>query len=133
METIVFPDVEDLLQQYLTVQLPLAGFDVPVHVKIPDPRPDSFVTIPRVGGVRRNMVVDTATISVDCWGMTPQPALQLAQVTRGLIHGLIDQQLGDYPVYRVDEFAGPGNNPDPVSYHSRYTATYSVFIRGRAI
>jgi hypothetical protein len=30
----------------------------------------------------------------------------------------------------VDEFTGPGNLPDGLSSHARYTQAFSIFIRG---
>jgi hypothetical protein len=128
---VVFPDVEDLVREYLVEQLPLYGYeDIPVHISIPAERPEAFVTVPRVGGPRRNLVVDAATVSVDSWHQTPKQAQDLAQVVRGLVNALPGRILDGYPVYKVEEFAGPGNLPDNLSAHSRYTATYSVHIRG---
>ncbi len=132
-EIIVFPDVEGLLVEHLSERLADLGFAVPVSVQIPNPRPESFVTVPRVGGPRRNLVVDSATVSVDAWAARPKQAHDLAQVARGIMHALPGEVLDGYPVYRVTEFAGPGNLPDPLSSHSRYTQTFSVFIRGRAL
>lgn len=133
-EVIVFPDIEELLVDYLTAELAANGPPVPVHVQIPNPRPTSFVTVPRVGGPRRSLVVDSATISADSWAIRPKAAHDLAQLVRGLFHALVGQTLGDtYPVYRVDEFAGPGNLPDGLSAHARYTQIFSVWIRGRSI
>src|SRR5690554_4018745 len=129
-EVIIFPDVEDFLRQHLEDELPRFGQSVPVHIQIPNPRPDAFVTVPRVGGPRRNLVVDTATISVESWHIRPKQALQLAQVVRGVVNALPGQTLGGHPVYRVDEFTGPGNLPDGLSSHARYTQAFSIFIRG---
>src|SRR5690606_4191537 len=109
------------------------GFAVPVSVQIPNPRPESFVTVPRVGGPPRTLVVDFATVSVDAWAARPEKAHALEHGARGLIAPVPGEVLDGYPVYRVTEFAGPGNLPDPLSSHSRYTQTFSVFIRGRAL
>lgn len=131
-EVIIFPDIEDLLSSYLENQLALHGNPVSVHIQIPITRPESFVTMPRVGGPRRGLVVDSATISVDSWAKRPAAAFQLATVVRGIIGALPGVTLGDnYPIYRVDEFTGPGNMPDPLSMHSRYTQAFSVWVRGR--
>lgn len=133
MDVVVFPDIEDLLVEYLSAELPKRGFgDVSVHTQIPAQRPESFVTVPRVGGPRRNQVVDAATISADSWALRPKAAHDLAQVVRGLIGALPGQSLGGYPIYRVTEFTGPGNLPDPRSQHARYTQAFSILIRGFA-
>lgn len=129
-DVVVFPDVEDLIRDYLADELPRFGHDVPVHIQIPNPRPEAFVTVPRVGGPRRNLVVDTATVSADCWHLRSKQALELAQIVRGIINALPGKVLDGHPVYRVDEFTGPGNLPDGLSSHARYTQAFSIFIRG---
>lgn len=130
-QVIIFPDVEALLVQHLTTQLPLHGQAVTAHTQIPQTRPDKFVTVSRAGGTRRTLVVDAATMTVESWGLRPAAAYTLAQVVRGILGALPGAILGGYPVYRVDEFAGPANLPDPTSGHARYTQTISVFLRGR--
>lgn len=132
-EVITFPDIESLLVEYLTEQLPLYGETATVHTQIPSPRPDEFVTVPRVGGPRRNIVVDTPTISADSWHIRPKAAHDLAQVVRGLVHAAEGQVLGGFQVYRVREFTGPGNLPDGVSAHARYTQAFSILIRGSVL
>lgn len=132
-EVIVFPDIEQLLVDWLTEHLPEYGYTVPVSTQIPDERPESFVTVPRVGGPRRNLVVDSPTISCDSYAIRPKPALELAQVVRGIIHAAAGQVLGGYQVYRVTEFTGPGNLPDNRSAHSRYTQAFSILVRGHAV
>lgn len=133
MEVIVFPDVEQLVVDYLTPELPAHGFDVPVSTEIPATRPEAFVTVPRVGGARRNLVVDSATISCDSWAERPKLAHDLAQMVRALINALPGKTLDQWPVYRVTEFTGPGNLPDPRSHQARYTQAFSILIRGYAL
>jgi len=132
MQVIVFPDVEDLVRAHLAAELPNHGQAASVYVTIPNPRPDRFVTVPRVGGPTRNVVVDMPTLSVSSWGATPKQAHDLAQVVRGLINALPGQVLDGYPVYRVSEMTGPANLPDSVSGQPRYLQAFSVCIRGQA-
>jgi|SRR5690625_1849651 len=132
MDVVIFPDIEQLLVNHLSVALPQRGYNITVHTQIPGTRPESFVTVPRVGGPRRNQVVDSATISVDSWAIRPKPAHDLAQMVRGLIGALPGQMLDGYPIYRVTEFTGPGNMPDPRSQHARYTQAFSILVRGYA-
>lgn len=129
---VIFPDVEALLVDYLTAEFAGRGVDASAHTQIPADRPARFVTIPRVGGPARNRVVDMATISVDSWGDRPKDAHDLAQLVRMLFHRLPGMVLDGYPVYRVTEFTGPGNLPDNQSRQSRYTQSFSVFVRGFA-
>lgn len=132
-EVIAFPDVEGLFQSYLTTELGARGDSASVHTAIPNPRPDRFVIVPRLGGQRRNVVVDDATIGVECWAATNGQAHDLAQLVRALIHAAQGTTVGGVQVYRVQEFAGPARLPDPESHQARYVLTVSVSVRGTAI
>ena len=130
MDVVIFPDIEQLLVDYLNTELPNRGYEVSVHTQIPNPRPETFVTVPRVGGPARNRVVDMATISCDSWAIRPKQAHDLAQMVRGVINALPGKALDGYPIYRVTEFTGPGNLPDTQSQHARYTQAFSILVRG---
>lgn len=133
-EVIVFPDVEDLLVAYLSAELPAHGDAATAHVTVPDPRPDRFVLVPRVGGVKRNLVVDSPTVGVECWAATPKQAHDLCQLVRGLLHALPDKTVAGVAFYRMEEFAGPANLPDGgLSGQARYILTVAVSCRGTAI
>lgn len=132
-EVIVFPDVEDLLVTYLTAELAEREESATVHTQIPNPRPDRFVVVPRVGGTRRNLVVDSPTIGVECWAERPKPALDLCQLVRGLVLALPGRVVDGVPFYRVSEFGGPSNLPDTLSNQARYVFTVSVSCRGSAV
>lgn len=132
-ELIAFPDVEEILVNYLQARLVAHGDTATVHDAVPNPRPPRFVTVVRVGGPRRNLFVDSASIAVECWAATPKQAHDLCQLTRGLIHAAVGTSVAGVQVYRVDEFSGPVRLPDPESQQPRYTMTVSVSVRGTAI
>jgi hypothetical protein len=133
-EVIVFPDTEALLVDHLKAELGARGrADVVVAVTMPAHRPTRCVLVPRVGGARRGLVVDAATIGVECWGASETDAHDLAQLVRGLLAALPGRLLDGTPVYRVEELGGPTNLPDPVSGQARYTLTAAVHVRGRAL
>lgn len=133
MNPIVFPDVEDLLVQYLTVELPKYGRAVPVSVAVPEIRPSEFVLVPRTGGTNATLVSDAASIGVECWADTDAAALSLAQLTRGVLRALSGRMVDGVPFYRVDELAGPALLPDGVSQQARYVFAVSVHARGREV
>lgn len=124
-ELIVFPDTGAILIDYLVEVL-----DVPVVSKIPADRPGAFVRVRRTGGPLRNIVTDEPTITVDCWADDEGDAHDLAQLVRAHLHALPGQMLDDVPVYRVTEFAGPADLPDPLSDQPRFTQTFAVAVRG---
>ncbi|MGH8878160.1 MAG: hypothetical protein ACRD0P_12585 [Stackebrandtia sp.] len=132
MEVIVYPDTEALLVDHLASELDARGDTATVHTAIPHPRPDKFVTLTRLGGVKPSIITDAAQIGVECWAATGKQAHGLAQQARGLLHALPGAILDGHTVYRIDEWAGPANLPDPVSDQSRYTFQLSVHIRGTA-
>ena len=130
-EVIVFPDAEQILGDWLAAQLTTQGLTVPVSTRPPDPRPTRFITLRRVGGARANLVTDAALISIESWAEQGSAALVLAQLVRGLLLSA-PGRLSTATVYRVREASGPGNLPDPVSEHARYTQTFEVRLRGTA-
>jgi hypothetical protein len=133
-EVIVFPDAEALLIAYLTAALAAHDWaDVVVAVTMPNPRPVRCVLVPRVGGARRSLVVDAATIGAEAWAATETEAHDLAQLVRGLLAALPGRILDGTVVSRIEELGGPANLPDPVSGHARYTFTVAVHVRGRAL
>lgn len=123
-DLILFPDAADLVIAHLGDVL-----GVPVRSQVPNPRPDAFVTIRRIGGTRQTLVTDGATLAVECWAQLPQDAMDLAQLTRAHLHAL-PRTLEGIPVYRVEEFAGPADLPDPVSNQARAVLTVLVHVRG---
>jgi len=127
-ELIVFPDVEQLLIDYLTPSLA-----VPVGTAVPNPRPTSFVTVNRFGGPRRGLVVDDAQLGFEYWAERESQAAQLAQLVRAHINALQGQRVNGVQVYRVREFAGPANLPDPLSGQPRYVQQFGVQVRGTAL
>jgi hypothetical protein len=128
-EVIVFPDAEGLVIDYLRDLL-----DVPVSGTVPNPRPGEFVTVRRLGGVRRNLVTDAPMLTVEAWAAGDVAAHDLAQLARAHVHAMARASVLTEPaVYRVVEIAGPGHLPDPVSAQSRYVFTVEVAVRGAAL
>lgn len=139
---VVFPDVEDLICNFLREQL--EGFEPAVEyvsTRIPGllpsddrERPDTFVRVMRVGGYQRDIAVDSPTVAVESWALKESDAYKLAAKCRGLIYALDSVQ---YDGKTVQFYTNPNNEdgslvnlPDPQSTHSRYTANYLVPVRG---
>ncbi|HEX5541112.1 MAG TPA: hypothetical protein VFX60_06050 [Micromonospora sp.] len=131
-DIVVFPDVEALVSAWLRARLVERGQNVPVSNRIPNPRPAKFVTIQRHGGITATVVTDSPQVGIECWAPSDGDAHDLAQLCRALLNSLPGQILDGHTVYRVDEFAGPANLPDPVSAQPRYVLTLQIHIRGKA-
>lgn len=122
---VVFPDAAAAVTGRLADLL-----DVPTDVRVPNPRPEEFILVRRVGGTRRDIVTDEATITIEAWAQDEAAAHDLAQLARAYVHAMAGSAEGDVRVYRVGEFAGPASLPDPDSAQSRYTLTVTVAVRG---
>ena len=131
-EMIVFPDTTAAVITAVRAKLVAAGNTAPVGLEVPKPRPLSFATIVRIGGVRRNLVVDEATLAIEAWADTEARAHDLAQLVRAAIHSLVGETTDAGTVYRTGEFAGPTSLPDPDSDNPRYVFTVTVAVRGTA-
>lgn len=131
-ELIVFPDAITIVGTRLRVGLPDNGFDLEVHTRVPNPRPDEWVRVDRAGGVKANLVTDAATVIVEAWAQTEPRAHAIAQMCRALIHAMEGTTQSGVPVYRVGELAGPTTLPDPESGQPRATQTLQVNLRGFA-
>jgi hypothetical protein len=132
-ETIVYPDATLAAVTAIRDGLTAQSSTATVGTRVPNPRPDLFVTVRRIGGVRRNLVVDSAQLSVECWGLSEQTAHDLAQLCRGFIHAARGTNQDGTVVYHVAEIGGPALLPDPASEQPRYVATYEIGTRGTAV
>lgn len=124
----VFPDAVSLIIDYLNPEL-----DVPVAPRVPNPRPDKFVTVARVGGPRRDIVTDRPLITIESWAGSDEDAHDQAQIVRALLHEMPGRSIGGTAVYTVDEASGPQLLPDPLSDQPRYTFLVQIALRGDRI
>jgi len=126
--TVVFGDVVAGVIGWLD-----AGLSVPVVKRVPSPRPAAFVAVLRSGGERRDVVVDDAILSVDCWADDDETVADLVSAVRARLFGLAGERFTDgTQVYRVDEVGGPADLPDPLSDSPRMRWTVRVQVRGAA-
>jgi len=119
-----YPDMIALLVAYLDPLL--TG---PVASRVPDPRPDVWTQIRRVGGNQVRPVRDQPRIDVFSHALTDPAAWTLADLTRRSIHALKGTTLGGAVVYRVEETLGPRQLDDPLTGRPRCWATYSILVR----
>lgn len=126
----LFPDAPERIADAIQVRHRAAfGSQLVTTNRTPNPRPAEFVKVIGVGGVRRDLVTDVPTLAVEAWAASRSRAAALAQEVRAIIHSLEGATFAGYTVQDVDEYAGPGDLPDPLSDQSRYSGTYAVTIR----
>lgn len=129
MQVIVFPDAATIITTDLNDQLANFGSSAPVYGAVPNPRPNLFVVVRRVGGPSRDIVIDDALITVDAYGPDSGDAHDLAQLCRGITHtmpGRVPQ------IRKVVDVGGPSDLPDPLTDLPRFTFTIQVSTRGVA-
>lgn len=130
---ILFPDVEDLLVQFLTAELAKYGRTVPVSVAVPEVRPPEFVIVTAVGGSLATLVSEAALIGCEAWAGTDAAAASLAQLSLGVLRTLPGRVIDGSAFYRVDVVGLPALFPDGISQQSRYVFTVSVHVRGAEV
>lgn len=119
-----YPDIVALLRTYL---LPIVS--VPIASRVPDPRPDVWLQIRRVGGAQQRPVRDQPRVDVLAWDDDDPGAWALAELVRRSVHALAGTTTLGPTVYRVDETLGPRQFDDPLTGAARVMATYSISIR----
>jgi hypothetical protein len=134
-EVVVFPDCVQALADWLRVELDARGYTgIHVGTEVPTARPARFVRLRDTGGTRNQdpgIPVADQQVTVEAWANLEQDSSDLAQLCRGLVWAS-RSDVTSVTVYRVQEVAGPGHQPDPVSDQHRHTATYLVSYRGSA-
>lgn len=126
MSVITFPNTVAVVLTRLKAALPALVF---VH-DIPATRPPTFIRIFRTGGPRANLVVDGAQLTIESWAATADVAATNAELVRAQLNFLPEQLGVDPAIYRIEEFSGPAEIPDPASSSRRFTWTAAVHIRG---
>lgn len=122
---VVFPDAVLVVIEYLRGALPGTA----VYSRVPDPRPDEFVRIERLGGLRSTLVTDRPRIDVECWSASEEGAEALVSKVRAYTLAMAGRR-GDTTVYKVAEVSGPMWLPDSASGQPRYSFAVEFSTRG---
>lgn len=120
-----FPDVVALLIAHLA---PVVA-PVPVQSRVPDPRPDEFVQVRRVGGTPAEPVRDVPRIDVIAWAATEPRATEIANMLRTAIWALPGTTLLGPTCYRVAEFMGLRMDDDGETGTPRAWITFELAVR----
>lgn len=124
MEPVVFPDAVAVVTTWLSAHL-----IEPVSGRVPNPRPEAFVTVQRTGGPRRNLIADNPQITVESWGQNDEDTHDLAQAARAYVHTLLGETVNGVFVSRVDEISGPAPLPD-LSEQTRWSQSFALVTKG---
>lgn len=124
MQTLTFPDIEDLLTAHLGTVL-----GVPVGTRAAAASP--FVRVLRTGGPAPTRVTDSPQVTVEAYHSRESGAIELLGRARRALADLPGVELDGFRVKSVVELGGPANLPDPNTTLHRYTFTAVVQIRGK--
>lgn len=124
VQTLAFPDIEDLLCNYLSAVL-----GVPVGTRAA--AVSDFVRVLRTGGPAPTRITDSPQVTIEAYGKRESSALALLGRTRRALADLPGSELAGWAVKSFTEFGGPANLPDPNSTSYRYTLTAVIQIRGK--
>lgn len=128
---VVFPDAATLAATWLARDLAAQGVTIPVGLRLPNPRPNRFISIVRTGGVLETPVTEAAQLSFSCWGPDDVAAGQLAQLARALLYNMVGvDQGGGVMVRHIAEVQGPQYLPFPDTTQPRYLFTLRLSLRG---
>lgn len=134
MNPVLFFDAEAILCSYLRAELIALVGTMHVGTNVPTDNFDGeFVRLIRTGGPKQTQVSDNPQITIECWARTEDRAFEIATNVRALLIGLQSTSYGTTTFYRMFEFTGPQNNPDPDSDQPRYSWTFTIGCRGEAL
>lgn len=119
-----YPDALALMKAYLD---PLVT--PPVCARVPDPRPDSFVTMRLVNTSRLTPVRVRPRIDFYAWAKTDSDAWTLGELVYRSVHALAGTTLLGPTCYAVEEFLGPRQADDTLTGTPRIWMTLAPVIR----
>lgn len=108
-------DVELVAARFLREAL-----DVPVYITPPKNVPGSYVRVTRLGGIKKNMVTDSALMGINCYAVERDDAVEIAGKAREALWSARAGNHGGVWVRWWREVSGPVNYPQPDVQRVRY-------------
>ncbi len=124
VQTLAFPDIEDLLSSHLGTVL-----GVPVGTRMASV--STFVRVLRTGGPAPTRVTDSPQVTIEAYHSLESGALALLGRARRALADLPGTVIDGWSVKSVTELGGPANLPNPTTEYHRYTYSAVVQIRGK--
>lgn len=119
----LFPDIEGAYVRVIRAQVRVDSATI-----VPDPRPEEFVQVARVGGTT-GMVVDNPRVTFFVWAPTWGAAQELTQLVRQRVMSVFRLDT-NIVVYDVEEVGGIARAPDSPDGSPCYQFTIQTKLRG---
>jgi hypothetical protein len=123
MLPVTYPDAQLVVVAYLRALIS----PTPVGVRVPETRPEQFVTVRRAGGIA-TVLIDRPRVDLFAWATKDKDAHDLLMSLRRHLAAMPGER-GGVRVTRVEEFSGPIPAPDE-SGQPRWMVTYEIGLRG---
>lgn len=116
----ITPDVEAALVTWLG-----SGMGVDTRTRVPEDwrTVGEFIRVIRNGGPRRDVVVDEATYTLECWAGNRDRANELARIAAGWMLSIVGKTVREAFFSYSEILSGPSNSPDPATGAPRYLLT----------
>lgn len=144
VELIEPPDAEAAMVAHLLAALAVQeGFEevdvvasLPTRTEDYTPAPETVV-VRRTGGAERDLIVDVAQLTLTSWAPSPDDEERASAIARR-VHAIVRAAeragcLGELVCSEVRALSTPYADPDPTTARARYSATYTVALRGRVL
>lgn len=95
---------------------------VPVSSDVPNPTPETFVTVEKVGGHVTDCV-QRASLAIQSWAGSTAAAAELNEEVKAAMDGLLE-----YDEIGGVELDSDYNYPDTSTRHARYQALYDLYF-----
>lgn len=124
-EGVKYPDVPLAVCSLLQQSSLLTGLYI--GSTIPPTRPKEFLLVLRTGGIKETLRSEAAQITVEAWAQSKARASDLLSSARAILNA------ADGALFGVEEFGGMGDLPDPTTAQIRFTMTFQIRARGKAV
>lgn len=121
MEALIFPDGKALLIAWLKAQMGLR-----VASRVPNPRPDEFITVLDAGTERVSKFLREYTFTLEFWAQSTERAARIG--AEALAYFESAESVNGVTLFRPRDWGPPVELPDE-SGQPRYTATVSFRLK----
>ena len=94
----------------------------PAYAQVPDPRPETFITVQRTGGTC-TVGIDAPAVAVDAWAGSAYEASELALAVRD---AMVLRAVEVPEIRHVDVGSGPYPSPDADSRQPAYRTVFNM-------